>query len=96
MLHEEAIAELTSIYTETETMDMFSERNARRLLMLVSDAAVASSFIKTMDGAIMHKNLQLIKLHKIPEYLRMKKRDEANAYHNLFAQVREALLFLNS
>ena len=95
MLQDEAIAELKMIYVETETMDLFSERNVRKLLLMINDAVVASSFIKTTDGAIIHKNLKALKLHRVPEYFRMKNRDEANAYHNLFAQVREALLFLN-
>jgi len=96
MLEEEAQSELMNIYRETETMDLFSERNARKLVLMINDAVVASSFIRTSSGAIIHKNMVAVKMHNVPEYLRAKKRDEANAYHELFAQVREALIYLNS
>lgn len=95
MLEEEAHSELMEIYRETETMDLFSERNARKLILMINDAVVASSFIRTSNGAIIHKNMTAVKMHKIPDYQRAKKRDEANAYHELFAQVRDALLYLN-
>jgi hypothetical protein len=96
MLDEEAQSELMDIYRETETMDLFSERNARKLILMINDAIVASSFVRTSNGAIIHKNMTAVKLHRVPEYVRAKKGDEANAYHELFAQVREALIYLNS